>query len=251
MVWMCSTGQNTGGAFHFGFDDGAAIAVQSSGEWTWKLVDRSILAICEALGHRTLAPHLRLLAVHLQHQGPLREAVSCPFEDMEWFSGLLQLSSSASDAARASLSAGVERHVPWIRTILHLEAGPTAVEAFDEKSDDVLKDADLLQSILSQLLGGTSVCAEKVLAICKSALGPEGFLGKSWGLISPKFNGSLKALGLDPVTYPDLHRSRLETFVREKEFEITDCLRAYSAKQLNKMQPAEGYATKRGRSPGS
>ena len=240
-----STEQNTSGAFHFKLDDGRSIiAVQSSEEWTWELVDRSIPAICEALGHRALAPHLRLLVAHLLHGNPLQEAESRPFEDVEQFSGLLQLSSSASDAARASLSAGMERHAPWIRTILHLEAGPTAVEAFDEKSDDVLKDPDLLQTVLSRLLGDTSVCAEEVLAICRSALGPEDFR-ESLGLDFAEFNRSLKALGLDPVTYPDLHRSRLETFVREKEVEITDCLRAYSAKQLNKMQPAEGYAAKR------
>ena len=242
-----STGQDTLGAFHFRFDDGqSVIAIQSSEEWTWELVDRSIPAICEALGHRVLVPHLRLLVAHLRHEGSLQEAVSRPFEDVERFSYLLQLSPSASPAALASLSAGLERQAPWIRAVLHLLAGPEAVEAFDGKCDDGFKDSSVLRGVLSQLLGKTSVSADKLLAICRTALGAEDFR-EGLSLDFASFNASLGALDLEPETHPDLHRSRLENFIREREVEITDCLRASCAEKLKKMLPAEGYAATRDR----
>ena len=240
-----STYQDTVSAFHFRFDDGqAVIVVQSFGEWTWELVDRSIPAVCEALGHWALAPHLRLLVEHLRHREPLQEAESRPFKDVERFSSILQLSSSASLAARASLSAGVEHHTPWIRVVLHILIGPAAVEVFDVVRDDVFKDAGLFHDILSQLLGDSPVSANELLAICRTALGAKDFR-EGLGLDFGDFNASLVALGLEPETYPELHRLQLKNFIREKEVDIIDCLRTSCVVQLNKMQPVEGYATKR------
>ena len=111
-------------AFHFRLDGGEPVVViQSDEAWSWTLVDRSIGAICEALGQRSLAPHLRLLVVHLEQDKSQVEAPSQPFEDLTRFSRFLHLPASASQAAGASLSAGLERHAPFIRAVLHLLAG--------------------------------------------------------------------------------------------------------------------------------
>jgi hypothetical protein len=240
-----SAGQDTISAFHFRLNDKhSVVVVRSSGAWTWELVDRSVSAICEALGHRALAPQLRLLVAHLRHGDPLGETQSNPFEDVERFAHFLQLSDSAALAARATLSAGLERQAPWIRAVLHLVAGAEAVEAFDQVSADALKDAGVLQDVLTKVLKEVSLSAEELLAICRTALGPEDFR-EELGLDFARFNGSLRDLGLEPETHPDLHKSRLENFIREKEVEITDCLRASCEERLDKMQPVEGYTVKR------
>lgn len=240
-----STDQETSGAFHFRFDDGQPIvAVQSSGEWSWELVDWSIPAICEALGHRALAPHLRLLAAHLRRRGPLAEARSHPFEDVERFSRVLRLPASASGAARTALSAGMERHLPWIGAVLHVLVGPSSVQELDQYGDDVLKDPSLLQNTLSRLLADSPVSASELLTVCRTALEARDFR-EGLGLEFHSFNASLVARGLEPETHPDLHKSRLETFLVRRELEITDCLRASYAKQWKKIQPAAGYAARR------
>ena len=241
------TGRDTVRAFHFRFDVGAAIiAVQASEEWSWELVDSSIPAVCDALGQRALVPHLRLLIAHLRHGEPLQRATETPpspSEDLERFSGLLQLSTSASRAAGVSLSAGIERHVPRIRALLHRMAGPTAVEEFDRMSDDVLQDVGLFEVALSKLLDSPQ-SAKKLLSICRTAIGPKDFReGLKLGF--GDFNASLEAVGADPDTYPELHESRLQVFVREKGVDIASCLRASCAGRLTKMEPAEGYAATR------
>ena len=242
-----SAEQDTVSAFQFRLDDGqTVIAIQSSTEWTWALVDRSIAAICEALRHRSLAPHLRLLVAHLRHDDSPREPVSQPFDDLSRFSRLLHISPLASQAAASTLSAGVERHAPFLRAVLYLLAGPAAVEAFDGETDEVLKDAALAGVTLSRLLKDTPVEADDLLEICRTALGASDFRD-GLALDFADFNTSLLALGLDPDTYPDLHSSQLKNFINERGIEISDCLRARYAKQLSNMHPVEDYASKRDR----
>lgn len=232
-------------AFHFSLDVGSAIvAVQAHEEWSWDLVDSSIPAICDALGQRALVPHLRLLTAHLRHGEPLKQVIQAPLspsEDLSRFSGLLQLSASATRAAGLSLSAGVERHIPWIKAVLHHVVGPTAVQEFDHMSDDALQDAGLFEDALSKLLGSPEY-AKRLLAICRTAIGPRDFReGLKLGFSD--FNVSLAAVGADPERYPDIHQSRLQVFIRESAIDIINCLRESCAGRLTKMQPAEGYAT--------
>lgn len=238
-------GKDKFGAFHFRLDDDESIiAVQSYSDWTWELVDLSIRAICEALGgHTALTSYLRLLVSRID-EGESPNAVAQHSEDVERFSNILQLSPSEMQKARVSLSAGVERCEPWIRAVLHLSVGSAAVEAFDSESEDVLKDVGLLQDALSRLLEGSPVSAEKVVEICRTALGAGDFR-KKLELDFGDFNASLVALGLEHERYPDLHASRLENFIREKQNEINECFRAAHAGQLGNMQPVESYSTKR------
>jgi hypothetical protein len=239
-----TSGQDTN-AFHFRLNNGEPVVVfSSSGEWSWDLLDRCMPAIGEAVGYRSLSPHLRLLVAHLRHEAPLIETQSQPFQDMERFAGYLQLSGTAMTAARATLSAGLERQAPWIKAVLHLVAGPQAVEMFDRESADMLKDAAGLEGILSKMVEDAPFTAGELVSVCRTALGSEDFR-EGLGLDFASFNESLSTLGLEPETHPNLHRSRLENFIRQKEVDITDCLRASYAQQLDKMQPAEDYSNLR------
>ena len=129
-------------AFHFRLSSGeSVVVVGAGGDWSWDVLDRCMPAIAEAVGYRSLAPHMRLLVAHVRNLGTLREAVSAPFDDLKRFASVLQLSHTAAEAARATISAGLERVAPWIRAVLHLVAGPQALQDFDEEGADVLKDA--------------------------------------------------------------------------------------------------------------
>ena len=156
----------------------------------------------------------------------------------------MQLPPSERQKAIFSLNAGVERCVPWIRAVLHLSVGSEAVEVFDRESEDILMDVGLLQVALSRLLEDSPVSAEKVVEICRTALGAGDFR-KELKLDFAQFNASLVAVDLEPETYPDLHTSSLESFVLEKQNEINECFRAAHADQLSEMQPVKNYSTER------
>ena len=163
-------------AFYFKFEDKqSVIAVQSppefSEEWTWNLVDISIPAVCEALGGLSaLVPHLRLLVKDLSHGESLQRTESNPADDVRRFSSILRLSSSESQAASVSLSAGVARYAQWIRAVLHYLLGDDAVDAFNTESNKIFEDINLVHDTLSCLLDGLSVSAERVIDSCRSAL---------------------------------------------------------------------------------
>ena len=233
-------------AFHFRLSSGeSVVVVGAGGDWSWDVLDRCMPAIAEAVGYRSLAPHMRLLVAHVRNLGTLREAVSAPFDDLKRFASVLQLSHTAAEAARATISAGLERVAPWMRAVLHLVAGPQALQEFDEEGADVLKDALTLELALSKLLNEKAVTADKVVEVARTALGPKDFR-EGLRLDFAEFNSSLIALGMEPEAYPDTHRSRLENFIRVKEVEITDCLRTTSAMRLKNMEPAETYGELRG-----
>ena len=237
-------GQDMFGAFHYRLnDDESIIAVQSDSDWTWNIVDLSTRAICEALGHLSLTPQLRLL-ISLFEEGESPNSATQHSNDVESFSNRLRLSPSERQKAIFSLSAGVERCVPWIKAVLHLSVGSEAVEAFDRESEDILMDVSLLQVALSRLLEDSSVSAEKVVEICRTALGAGDFR-KELKLDFAQFNASLAAVELEPETYPDIHTSSLESFVLEKQNEINECFRAAHADQLSDMQPVKNYSTER------
>lgn len=240
-----SAGEDTS-AFHFQLSSGeSVVVVGASGEWSWDVLDRCMPAIAEALGYKSLAPYMRLLVAHLRHGGTLREAVSAPFDDLKRFASVLQLSHTAAEAARATMSAGLERVAPWIRAVLHLVAGPQALQDFDDEGADVLKDALALELALSKLLNERAVTADKVVEVARTALGPKDFRD-GLQLDFADFNSSLIALGMEPEAYPETHKSRLENFIRVKEVEITDCLRTTSAMHLKNLEPAETYGELRG-----
>lgn len=232
-------------AFHLSLENGqSAILVASCEEWSWDLVDRCIPAICEALGQRALAPHLRLLLAHVRRDESLGEADANSIDDLEKMGGILRLSPSSVDAARVTLNVGLERQAPWIRAILHYFGGPATAEAFEHDQGEIFQDRDLVQDELAKLLRGTPLSAKTLLDVASSALGPED-IRESLELDFARFNASLASLGLEPETYPDRHRGQLENFVRQKELAITDCLRWSCIDRLDKMHPAEGYAEAR------
>lgn len=238
-------------AFHFESDkQQSIIVVQSSSEWNWKLIDVCIPAVCEAVKHKSLELNLRLLIAHcFRKEQTLQETpFSHSLEDLERYSEILNLSDLELSMARATLRSGMELQIPWIRAVLHFLVGPTKLDAFDARldleNDEILISPDLLHNILAPLIEDSHISAEEIINVSRIALGADDFLNRL-NLDFAGFNSSLNALGLEAITYPDIHKLCLEKFVREKELAITDCLRALSVNQLKFMKPAEGYAKTR------
>ena len=232
-------------AFNLISENGQSVVlVGSGGEWNWDLVDRCLPAICEALGQRALAPHLRLLLAHISRDVPLVETQAYSGMDVGRMAELLQLSASSKAAASATLNAGLERQAPWIRAVLYHFAGHVAVDAFDKEFDHTIKDEGPLRITLSNLLPETSLDVGELLAVCRAALGPGDFR-EGLGLDFAEFNKSLAAIGLEPETYPEQHSWCLDNFLRQREIEITECLLSAYAEKLKMMQPADGYAATR------
>ncbi len=232
-------------AFNLTSENGQSVVLVGSGaEWNWDLVDRCIPAICEALGQRALAPHLRLLLAHISRDVPLVDTQAYPGIDVRRMAELLQLSASSTAAATITLNAGLERQAPWIRAVLFHFVGHAAVDAFDKEFDHTIRDEGLLRAELSKLLPQTYIDVSELLVVCRTALGPGDFR-EGLGLDFAEFNKSLTAIGLEPETYPEQHSWCLENFLRQREIEITECLLLAYAENLKMMQPADGYAVTR------
>lgn len=232
-------------AFNLTTENGQPVILVGSGEeWNWALVDRCVPAICEALGQRALAPHLRLLLAHISREVPLVDTQGYPGIDVRRMAELLQLSASSTTAATTTLNAGLERQAPWIRAVLYHVADHSAVDAFDKEFDHTFRDEGLLRATLTELLPPSSIDVSELLVVCRTALGPGDFR-EGLGLDFAEFNKSLIAVGLEPETYPEQHSWCLENFLRQREIELTECLLSAYAEKLNLMQPADGYAATR------
>lgn len=241
-----SHGQEEGSAYHLSLENGHPIVVvRSARNWDVNLIDRCISALCEAIEQRALSPHLRLLLAHFGTDNKIGEASFCPDDDIDRYADILQLDREARSMARSTLSAGLERQAPWIRALLHLVVDEEAVEVFDRECPDILKDVALLHGTLLTLLQPTELSADDVLAACRSALGPGDFR-ENLGFDFADFNASLIAVGLEPDTYPEIHTSKLENFIRDEEVAIIDALRAAFFKLLRSLKPVEDYAAIRG-----
>ncbi|AXX98609.1 sacsin N-terminal ATP-binding-like domain-containing protein [Profundibacter amoris] len=237
-----SHGQEEGAAYHLSLDNGYPIVVvRSARNWDVNLIDRCISALCEAIEQRALSPHLRLLLAHFGAESKIDEASFCPDDDIDRYADILQLDREARTMARSTLSAGLERQAPWIRALLHLVVDEEAVEEFDRECPDILKDVALLHGALSTLLQPAELSADDVLSACRSALGPGDFR-ENLSFDFADFNASLIAVGLDPDIYPEVHKSKMENFIRDKEVAIIDALRTAYSKLLQSLKPVENYA---------
>ena len=232
-------------AFNLTSETGQSIVlVRSGGEWNWELVDRCIASVCEALGQRALASHLRLLLARIGHDYALGDTTAIPGMDVRSMAEILQLSASSTTAAMTTLNAGLERQAPWIRAVLYHVAGHSAVDAFDKVFDHTFKDEGLLRTTLSKLLPPSSIDVSELLDVYRTALGPGDFR-EGLGLDFAEFNKSLIDVGLEPEMYPEQHSKCFENFLLQREIEITECLLLAYAEKLNLMQPADGYAVTR------
>lgn len=229
-------------AFAFKTPDGAPlVVVRASGPLDWDTIDACLGALCEAIDQPALEPHLRILVMTLRARS-VGVAEAPPADmDLPRLCASLRLRESAASAVRDTLGTRLERHLPWLRALVHLGGGDEALAAFRSVEAEAIKEPDQLRSVLSPSLRQLDLEADFVLEVCKGAL-TTGELRDRLGLDFEAFNRSLLAAGESPDTYPELHASLLTNYIHDNEIEIVDALRAVFYPVIKKGEAAEEYA---------
>ena len=216
-------------AFLVRLDGGRPVIVsETTGTIDWGVIDDCLNAICEAIGQRSLVPHLRLLVAFLRTEDtPCDENPDIEL-DIDRFASILRLDENSKRGIRGTLCAGLERFTPWLRAVLHLAGGTQAVDALTDQEAAAVQDIAVLREMLTPWLKELNLSGDAVLEACRSAINV-GELQEILDLDFASFNRSLVRVGLEPVTYPDIHRNHMANFLRENEIRIIDALRVAHA----------------------
>ncbi len=232
-------------AFSLKTDDAQTIIVVSAaGPVDWAVIDQALAAICEAIEQPGLEANLRNLLLSAQAWGLAAQEASALEKELERMCDVLHLNGAARSAVRDTLGARLERYAPWLKAVLHLASGPEAVDAFAGQEAAVVQDVVQLREALSPWLGPLGLEPARVIEACRSALSV-GELRDILGLDFAGLNTALQAVGEEPDTFPDLHRSLIAAFVHTHDLAIIDALRVAHSKTLAAGVAAPRYAQAR------
>ena len=165
-----SHGRDERRAFLLRLDERPPIIVARAARMNWGVIDDCLDAICEAIEQRSLVPHLRLLVTFLRTEDRPHDARRPLDLDIDRFASILRLSEVAKSSIHDTLCAGIERHTPWLRAILHMAGGVQAVGLFAEKEVAAVQDIEILYEMLNPWLGNLNLSGDVVLNACRSAL---------------------------------------------------------------------------------
>jgi Domain of unknown function (DUF3883) len=232
-------------AFALKLADGQPIVVtRTDGPISWDTIDASLGPVCEAIDQPALEPHLRLMVFALTHDAVLVDEAPPADLGIDSLCAVLRLDQTAARAVLETLGARLERHLPWLRAIVHMAAGSDGVDAFALVEAEAVQDVGRLRAGLAPALGALGLDPDDVLEACKCSL-TVAELRDALGLSFETLNRSLHAVGEKPDTYPDLHASLVANYVHEHEVAIIDALRAAHAAALGRHEPAPKYAKQR------
>ena len=219
------------------------IVLKSAGVLNWDRIDRCLLQICEALGHVSLAAHLRILAFDRKGKefGTGGENVQARVSAM---ADTLRLSQVEVLAAIATLNEGLEARVPLLRAALHYAAGPNAIRRFDQQFAMKDNDTVALRALWADILKDTTINLEVLDAAMRDAHTSRDFR-EMLELDFALFNQSLSAVGENMELYSEQHHRALEAFVRQNDLRITQCILYSERKSLGMFRPFEGYSDRR------
>lgn len=225
-------------------DGRPVIAVRIDDGLGWAQLDRALAAVCEGLLQPGLEQGLRILLRSLQAAGA---AMGDPLDrdrDLDALCESLRLPDRARRAARETLGAGLERHVPWLRALLSMGGGQQALDAFASVEHEAVKDPVRLREAISPWLEPLGCDAQTALDACRTALSVAE-LREALGLEFEALNLALLSTNQIPDTYPEAHARQLASRVKAASIEIVDALRAVFASTLAAGEPAPAYAQAR------
>ena len=225
-------------------DGRPVIAVRLDDGPGWAQLDRALAAVCDGLLQPGLEQGLRILLRSLQAASA---AMSDPLDtdrDLDALCESLRLSGRARRAARETLGAGIERHVPWLRALLSMGGGQPALDAFASVEHEAVKDPVFLREAISPWLEPLGCDAQTVLGACRTALSVAE-LREALCLEFEALNLALLSTGQMPDTYPEAHARQLASRIKAASIEIADALRAVFAPTLAAGEPAPAYAQTR------
>ncbi len=225
-------------------DGRSVIAVRLDDGPAWAQLDRALAAICDGLLQPGLEQGLRILLRSLQAAGAAMGDPLDPDRDLDTLCESLRLPDRARRAARETLGAGLERHVPWLRALLSMGGGQQALDAFASVEQEAVKDPVRLREAISPWLEPLGCDAQAALDACRTALSLAE-LREALGLEFDALNLALLATGQTPDIYPEAHARQLASRVKAASIEIADALRAVFAPTLAAGEPAPAYAQAR------
>ena len=225
-------------------DGRPVIAVRLDDGPGWAQLDRALAAVCDGLLQPGLEQGLRILLLSLQAAGAAMGDPPDPEFDLDALCESLRLPGRARRAARETLGAGLERHVPWLRALLFMGSGQQALDAFATVEHEAVKDPVRLREAISPYLEPLGCDAQAALDACRTTLSVAE-LREVLGLEFEALNLALLATGQMPDTYLEAHARQLTSRVKAASIEIADALRAVFAPTLAAGEPAPAYAQAR------
>lgn len=225
-------------------DGRPVIAVRLDAGPGWAQLDRALAAVCDGLLQPGLEQGLRILLLSLQAAGAAMGDPLDPDRDLDALCNSLRLSGRARRAARETLGAGLERHVPWLRALLFMGGGQPALDAFASVEHEAVKDPVRLREAISPWLEPLSCDAQTALDACRTALSVFE-LREALSLEFEALNLALLSTGQMPDTYPEAHARQLASRIKATSIDIADALRAVFAPTLATGEPAPAYAQTR------
>lgn len=206
--------------------DGRAVIVVRTNEPTgWSQLDQSLAALCDALGQPGLEQVLRILLRSLQADGAVIGEPPEADSELDSLCESLRLTPRAHRVVRETMGGGLERHLPWLRALLHLAGGEVAVDAFAADEADSVQDASRLRQAIAPWLALLGCDAQTALDACRTALSVSE-LREMLKLDFEGLNWALVAVGQSPDTYPDIHARQLSNRIKAASVAIFDSLRA-------------------------
>ncbi|WP_421361904.1 sacsin N-terminal ATP-binding-like domain-containing protein [Agrobacterium rosae] len=225
-------------------DGRAVIVVQSDGRKDWDQLDQSLTALCDALDHPGLEQGLRILLRALKVAGATMSDTGELNEDVDALCESLRLTSHARRVVRETMAGGLERHLPWLRAIVYLDAGQLGLDAFVVDEPEAVQDADRLRQAITPWISPLRGGAQAVLDACRTSLSVAE-LRATLHLDFEGMNHALVIVGQKPDTYTDVHLRQLANWIKSTSKEILDALRTVFAPTLVAGGPAPGYAIAR------
>lgn len=225
-------------------DGQAVIVVRTDERAGWSQLDQSLTAFCDALGQPGLEQALRILLRYLQADGAAIGESAEPDRELDGLCDSLRLAPRARRVVRETMGGGLERHLPWLRALLHLAAGQPAVDALAADEAEVVKDASRLRQAIAPWLTPLGCDAQATLDACRTALSVSE-LRDMLKLDFEGLNWALTAVGQSPDTYPDVHARQLSNRIKAVSIAIFDALRATFAPTIAAGIAAPAYAQAR------
>jgi hypothetical protein len=227
----------------FAFRDGEGnplIVVRAPDPLSWEGMDSCLGALCETIEQPSLEPYLRILILKLKRDAADVSDMPPADLDLADLCAALQLRETAVGAVRDTLGTRLDRHLPWLRALVHMGGGDEALDDFKSVEAELIKEPDHLRAWLAPVVGRIGLDADLVLDACKKSL-TVGELRERLSLAFEQLNMSLVAAGESPDTYPDLHSTLMANYIHENEVEIIDALRTVFAPRLRRYEPAPDY----------
>lgn len=222
----------------------AVIVVRTDDRAGWSQLDQSLTALCDALDQPGLEQALRILLRCLQGGGAAIGEPAQLDSELNSLCDSLRLAPRARRVVRETMGGGLERHLPWLRALLHLASGQAGVDALAADEAEAVQDASRLRQAIAPWLAPLGCDAQTALDACRTALSVSE-LRDMLKLDFEGLNWALTAVGQAPDIYPDIHARQLSNRIKAASVVIFDALRATFAPTIAAGNAAPAYAEAR------